>query len=244
MPRFFLSAPCSIGDTVTLTGDDAHHISYALRMAVGEELTLLDGMGGVFSARLTHMDGKTAEAEILASLPAEAEMPVRVHLYQGYPKADKLEFIIQKAVELGAVAVTPFESERCIKRPRADKLAHIGERQQRIATEAAGQCGRDVLPRVYPPLSCEKMLAEAASFPLCLFCYEGGGTRSLKEICRAHPDAKEIAVVVGSEGGFSEKEALAAEKAGLCLTGLGKRILRCETAPAYALSALSFFYEL
>ena len=89
-----------------------------------------------------------------------------------------------------------------------------------------------------------EMLKEAAAFPRCLFCYEGGGTRSLKEICAAHPDTREIAVVVGSEGGFSEREAEAAAAAGLAMTGLGKRILRCETAPLYALSALSFFYEL
>jgi 16S rRNA (uracil1498-N3)-methyltransferase len=88
------------------------------------------------------------------------------------------------------------------------------------------------------------MIKEAALFPLCLFCYEGEGTASLKEICLSHPHAREVAVVVGSEGGFSPREAEAARAAGLSMTGLGTRILRCETAPVYALSALSFFYEL
>ncbi len=244
MPRFFLSSPIGVGDTVTITGDDARHISYSLRMAVGDEITLLDGEGGVFQGKLSRLNGTTAEAEILAVLPAMAESPLRIHLYQGYPKADKLEFIIQKAVELGVSAVTPFESERCVKRPKADKVAHIGERQSRIALEAAKQCGRDRLPRVLPPISFAKMLEEAAAFPLCLFCYEGEGTLPIKQICETHPGVKEIAVVVGSEGGFSEKEAEAAANAGLCLTGLGKRILRCETAPMYVLSSLSFYYEL
>ena len=244
MPRFFLSAPMAVGDTVTLTGDDAKHISYSLRMAVGEELTLLDGEGGVYRARLSALDGTTVKAEILASLPAKAESPVRIHLYQAYPKSDKLETIIQKAVELGACAITPFESERCVKRPKADKIAHVTERHNRIAKEAAGQSGRDRLPTVYEPISFDGMLAEASRFPLCLFCYEGEGTLSIKEICSSHKDVREIAVVIGSEGGFSPKEAQAAQAAGLAMTGLGGRILRCETAPLYALSALSFFYEL
>ena len=244
MPRFFLSAPMTVGDTVTLTGDDAKHISYSLRMAAGEEVTLLDGEGGVYRARLSALDGTAVEAEILNALPAEAESPVRIHLFQAYPKSDKLETIIQKAVELGVTAVTPFESERCVKRPKADKVAHVTERHNRIAREAAGQSGRDRLPVVHAPLSFSEMLKEAARFPLCLFCYEGEGTLTIKEICASHKDAREIAVVVGSEGGFSAKEAQAASAAGLAMTGLGKRILRCETAPLYALSALSFFYEL
>jgi 16S rRNA (uracil1498-N3)-methyltransferase len=244
MPRFFLSAPITVGDAVTLTGDDAKHISYSLRMAVGEELTLLDGEGGVFRARLSALDGTSVEAEVLEALPAKAESPVRIHLYQAYPKSDKLETIIQKAVELGASAVTPFESERCVKRPKADKVAHVTERHNRIAREAAGQSGRDRLPTVHTPISFDEMIKEASRFPLCLFCYEGEGTLSIKEICTSHPNAREIAVVVGSEGGFSVKESEAARASGLAMTGLGNRILRCETAPLYALSALSFFYEL
>ena len=244
MPRFFLSAPITVGDAVTLTGDDAKHISYSLRMAAGEELTLLDGEGGVFRARLSALDGTSVKAEVLEALPAKAESPIRIHLYQAYPKSDKLETIIQKAVELGASAITPFESERCVKRPKADKVTHVTERHNRIAKEAAGQSGRDRLPTVHTPISFDEMIKEVSRFPLCLFCYEGEGTFSIKEICASHSDAREIAVVVGSEGGFSAKEAEAARTAGLAMTGLGNRILRCETAPLYALSALSFFYEL
>lgn len=244
MPRFFLSAPITVGETVTLTGDDARHISFSLRMAAGEEVTLLDGAGGVFRARLCALDGTAVSAEITEKLPAEAESPLHIHLYQGYPKSDKLELIVQKAVELGVSDITPFESERCVKRPKADKLSHIAERQNRIALEAAKQCGRDRLPAVHTPISFAEMLREASAFPLCLFCYEGAGTRSMKDICLAHSDVREIAVVVGSEGGFSPKEAEEARAAGLAMTGLGKRILRCETAPLYVLSALSFFFEL
>ncbi len=244
MPRFFVPDNGFSGDTVTIEGSDAHHISFALRMAVGETVTVCDMKGGTHICRLDTLDGETVKATILESAPSENESPLRIHLFQAYPKADKLEFIIQKAVELGVVEITPFESERCIKRPKADKIAHIAERQNKIAAEAAKQCGRSLLPLVHTPLSFNEMLREAACIPLCLFCYEGDGTLSLKEICNAHPDAREIALVVGSEGGFSAKEAEAAKAAGLSMTGLGKRILRCETAPIFALSALSCLYEL
>ncbi len=244
MPRFFVPDSGFSENTVTITGSDARHISFALRMAAGEEITVCDMKGQTHLCRLEALDGETVSAVILETVPSENESPVRIHLFQAYPKADKLEFIVQKAVELGAAAITPFESERCIKRPKADKIAHVTERQSKIAAEAAKQCGRSVLPAVHAPISFEEMIREASRYPLCLFCYEGEGTRSLKEICAEHPEAREIALVIGSEGGFSAREAQAARDARMQMTGLGKRILRCETAPLFALSAISCLYEL
>jgi len=244
MPRFFVPDSGFSGENVTITGTDAHHISFALRMAAGEEITVCDMKGQTHRCVLSVLDGETVQAKILESRAADNESPVKLHLYQAYPKSDKLEFIVQKAVELGVCDITPFESERCIKRPKADKIAHVTERQNKIAAEAAKQCGRSVLPRVHTPIDFARMLEEASAFPLCLFCYEGEGTRSLREICAEHPEVREIALVIGSEGGFSAKEAERAAQAGLIMTGLGKRILRCETAPIYALSAISCLYEL
>ena len=244
MPRFFVPDTGFSDRTVTILGDDAHHISFALRMAVGEEITVCDMKGGVHRCILKALNGESVVAEILESVSSSTESPVKIHLFQAYPKSDKLEFIIQKAVELGVCEITPFESERVIKRPKADKLEHLTERQNKIAKEAAKQCGRAVLPRVNTPVSFEEMLKQASLFPLCLFCYEGDGTRSLKEICTARGDVREIALVIGSEGGFSTAEAARAREVGLMMTGLGKRILRCETAPIYALSAISCLYEL
>ena len=244
MPRFFVPDANFSGDTVTITGSDAHHISFALRMAAGEDITVCDMKGGVHLCKLLALDGETVTAKITESVASLTESPVEIHLFQAYPKSDKLETIIQKSVELGVYEITPFESERVIKRPKADKIDHILQRQNKIAEEAAKQCGRGVLVRVNAPISYDEMLKQAALYPLCLFCYEGDGTESIKEICQKHPEVRRIALVVGSEGGFSAKEADAAKEKGLCLTGLGKRILRCETAPLYALSALSCLYEL
>ena len=244
MPRFFVQGSAITDTHVTLTGDDAHHISFALRMAVGDELTVSDGAGGLYLCRITGMDGVTVVAEILSKASDTAESPVEVTLFQAYPKSDKLEFIIQKAVELGAAAIIPFESERCIKRPKADKIAHILERQKRIAEEAAKQSGRALLPTVSTPLSFEEMLAAAREFPLALFCHPSEDCRSLAAIFAEHPDVRRIAIVVGSEGGFSEGELARAREAGLIPTSLGARVLRCETAPLFLLSAISYAYEL
>ena len=244
MPRFFVPDTGFSGDNVTVTGSDAHHISFALRMAVGEEITVCDMKGGVHLCTLVSLDGETVVARVKESVTSKTESPVEIHLFQAYPKSDKLETIIQKAVELGVYEITPFESERVIKRPKAEKIDRLLERQNKIAEEAAKQCGRGILPRVNAPISYGEMLSLASSYPLCLFCYEGDGTESVKDICLKHPDVRRIALVVGSEGGFSAKEAEAAKERGLLLTGLGKRILRCETAPLYALSAISCLYEL
>ena len=143
-----------------------------------------------------------------------------------YPKSDKLETVIQKAVELGADRIIPFESSRCIKRPKAEKVDKQLSRLQRIAEEAAKQCGRAKIPSVSLPLSYSDMLREAKEAEITLICYENEDGRTLKD---ALPDTApaSISVIVGSEGGFSAEEVFAAVNAGAQSVSLGKRILRC-----------------
>ena len=162
-----------------------------------------------------------------------------------YPKGDKLETVIQKAVELGATRIVPFESSRCIKRPDAKRAEARLTRLERIAEEAAKQCGRARLPKVELPVSFREMLADAKEHRLALFCYEGERALSVRQLLEGYsgtPDS--ICAVVGSEGGFSPEEAEAAAAAGLITVGLGERILRCETAPDSILSAISYRFEL
>ena len=156
----------------------------------------------------------------------------------------KLEQIIQKASELGAARIIPFESSRCIKRPSEEKAQKRLLRLNRIAREACGQCGRGSLATVGGTLSFGEVIEECKEYDLALFCYEGEGTASLPSILEKNKNAKKIAVIVGSEGGFSKEEANEARFAGLSMTGLGKRILRCETAPSFVLSAISYALEL
>ena len=245
MPRFFVDKD-SIGECeVVLTGGDAFHIARSLRMAVGDEITVSDGEGGEYSCRLSRIRDEECVAEILTRGRASSESPVKISLYMAYPKSDKLELVIQKAVELGVFEIIPFESSRCIKKPKPEKAERDLARLSRIAEEAAKQCGRSRLVKILSSLSYTEMLCAIKNSDLALFCYEGDGARSLREILSSlDNNIKSIAVIVGSEGGFSLSEAEAAREAGAVITNLGPRILRCETAPSYILSALSYHFEL
>lgn len=244
MPRFFVPSSAFEGGSVKITGDDAFHIARSLRMAVGDELTVCDMHGAQHTCRLTRIRDEECECEILSTEEGNTEPPVEITLFMGYPKGDKLETVIQKAVELGASKIIPFESSRCIKRPKADRIEKQLLRFSRIAEEAAKQCGRSKLPEVCPALSFSKMLTETKRCELTLFCYEGDGTRSLKEVLSEAGKTGSVAVVVGSEGGFSLEEAERARESGAILVNLGPRILRCETAPSFVLSALTYHFEL
>ncbi len=243
MPRFFVDENAVSSDTVAITGADARHVARSLRMAVGDGITVCTTGGRELTCRLTRIRDELCEAEILSSRDAVGEPPIAIRLFVAYPKGDKLETIVQKATELGAISVTPFASSFVVRKPRPEKIGVETERLNRIASEAAKQCRRGAIPTVTPPLSFEEMLEQAGQADLPLFCYEGEGTRPLPELL---PDAcpQTVSVVTGSEGGFSDGEAAAARAAGLSLVGLGKRILRCETAPLFVLASLAFRYEL
>lgn len=244
MPRFF--APNSAFDEwrVTITGEDAFHIARSLRMAVGDEITVCDMAKREHLCKLSRIRDEECLADIISSRDGATESPVEISLFMAYPKGDKLETVIQKAVELGATNVIPFESSRCIKRPSADKAEKQNARFSRIAEEAAKQCGRAALPKVFLPISYKEALSRAMQSELPILCYEGDGTQSFKKVLNENKNAKSISLVIGSEGGFSRDEAEAAKEAGLIPVNLGPRILRCETAPSYALSAISYFFEL
>lgn len=173
MPRFFVPPADLAGDTVTLTGDNARHIAYALRMAVGDTVTLCDGAGRAAVYRLARFEGDTVTAERLPLAVPDGELPTEVTLYMGMPKGDKLEIVVQKAVELGAAGIVPFVGERSVVRPRAERAERQTERLARIAQEAAGQCGRSVLPTVGLPFPFAAALADAQKRGArLLLCYE------------------------------------------------------------------------
>lgn len=244
MPRFFAPSDAFSDGKISIVGDDAHHIARSLRMAEGDTVTVCDMHGCEHCCRLIKIRDEECIAEILNSKQADTEPPCLIALFMAYPKGDKLEVVTQKAVELGASRIIPFESSRCIKRPKADKNEKNTRRLQRIAEEAAKQCGRGRLPEVSEPTDFAGMLDLAKEYDLTLFCYEGDGTRTIKEILKSEKKKDSIAVIVGSEGGFSLDEANLAADMGFNMTGLGRRILRCETAPSFALSSLVYELEL
>ena len=244
MPRFFVAREDIEEGRVLIRRDDAFHIARSLRMAVGDTVTVSNGEGTDYTVRLTRIRDEECCGEILEALPSHTEPECRITLLVAYPKGDKLETVIQKAVELGAYRIVPFESSRCIKRPKAEKADKLKARHARIAEEAAKQCGRSRIPEVLSPVGYREALRIAGESELALLCYEDERGRSIKAALRDAGRVGSISVVVGAEGGFSPEEAGEAHDAGLVSVGLGPRILRCETAPLYALSALSYEYEL
>ena len=242
MARFFVEKE-KIGEGfIIIDGTDAHHIARSLRMAEGDEIVVCNGSGTEYRCRLTRIRDEECRCEIIEQLVSEAESPVEITLCMAYPKGDKLEVVIQKAVELGASRIIPFESSRCIKRPKAEKAEKQTARLQRIAEEAAKQCGRAKIPTVVQPMSYSAMLDEAKGCSAALFCYENEDGLTVKNLLKEMNKPDSIAIIVGAEGGFSPEEE--AKARGCLSVSLGNRILRCETAPLFALTAISYEYEL
>nr|MBQ4319204.1 16S rRNA (uracil(1498)-N(3))-methyltransferase [Clostridia bacterium] len=250
MQRFFLSHAGHIdGDLITVTGDDARHISRSLRMIVGDTVIICDMQKNEYECRIEAFVSDDVLLRIVKVSQNATEPDYRAYLYQALPKGDKFDLIVQKAVELGVHEIIPFVSERCIVREaKANKL----ERWRRIAYEAAKQCGRGIIPEVREVLTYDAMLRECASdgegeHGFGFMCYEGDGTLPLTRLLDSVEDgtpSKVLRFIIGSEGGFSLRETEKAKDMGLRLAGLGRRILRCETASGFVLSALVARYEL
>ena len=260
MPRFFVRADAIQNTRVRITGEDAVHISRSLRMRPGEEITVCDMQGREYQCRLHAFSGDRVDAEILSVKESENEPPYLATLYMALPKGDKMDYIVQKSVELGVTRIVPFASSRCVVKPDAQGAEKKRNRWQKIADAAAGQCGRAILPQVASPRAFADALSDAAGDAreggLSFFCYEGADARDpslsgLLSTAKATlfssrtPGAKpRISFFIGAEGGFSVEEAEKARAAGLPAVGLGKRILRCETAPLFVLSCLLYTLEL
>jgi 16S rRNA (uracil1498-N3)-methyltransferase len=215
-------------------------------MAVGDQITVCDMQGNEYTCRIAAFDDdREVSAEILDSKHSENEPKIFVRLFQALPKGDKLDTIIQKAVECGVSEIIPFQSERCVVKIKSDAEDRKTERRQRISAEAAKQCGRSVIPEVRASVGFDQAIAMATESELCLFCYEGDGTIPLGSILRKYDDLPaSVSIVIGSEGGFSQKEVAKAEEKGVTLAGLGKRILRTETASGFVLACLVCASEL
>jgi 16S rRNA (uracil1498-N3)-methyltransferase len=256
MNRFFAPPDAVIepGAIITPAPEDAAHIARVLRLGVGDRLIIIAGPGREALAEITVSDRKTVSARILAlrTVHTEARCPVR--LVQGVAKGEKMDYIVQKATELGVAEIVPVQTERAVVRLDAERGADKAQRWQRIAREAAQQCGRTVVPVVRPP----RTLAEALAAPaiLRLMPYEGEATLGLSEALESvfgndgtHASAigiigesdwlpVAVAVFIGPEGGFAEAEVAAARAADCIPVSLGPRILRTETAGPAALTMI------
>lgn len=236
MPRFFIDRLPEDG-MLALEGENAHHAARVLRLRPGEAVTLCDGRGTDYDCVVSSVGRDAVICRVQDSHPAVTEPKQRLTLFMALPKGDKMEWIVQKAVELGASEIVPYLSQNCVSRPdRTDKKV---ERWQKIATEAAKQCGRGVLPRVGSVIAVEQAIVRAAQSETALFLYENETQTGLRDAL-ADGLGKDVSLLVGPEGGFAPEEAAAAKNAGLKSVSLGTRILRCETAPIAALAAILY----
>jgi len=245
MPRFFLSSGDPEAGFFEITGEDAKHISFSLRMRVGEHLTICDGAGTDYNCVISEMDGKKVRASIVEKAPTDTEPPIHIRLYQSVPKGDKLDYIVQKAVELGISEIIPIFSERCIVKPDAATEEKRLLRLRRIVQEAAKQCGRGILPRVLPSMRFSDAV-NAAKEENAFICYENEDSFSIRKYLEtsAGRGSGAIGFFVGPEGGYSAEEIRLAVSSGIPSVKLGERILRCETASGFVLSCISYAYEL
>ncbi len=235
MPRFFVEKK-NISDTyITICGDDARHIGRSLRMKLSEKITVCC-QNTDYKCEIKSISDEEVVASIISVKKNISEPDISLTLFQAVPKADKLEFIVQKAVELGAAQIVPVLTRRCVAKYDEKSFAKKLVRLQKIAKEAAMQSGRGIVPRISSIITLNDYCEHLDDFDLNLLCYEGGG-RKLSEIDSLN-EAKSVSLFIGSEGGFDEEEVLKATQRGAVPVTLGNRILRCETAPICAISII------
>ena len=237
MTRFFVTPEQLQSDTPVLTGENAKHAK-VLRLKCGEEVLVCDGEGNECLCAVTQL-GDEITLEVKSRRASETEAAVRVSVYVAFPKADKLEHVIQKATELGAYEIVAFPSARCISKPDEKGLAKKVERWQKIASSAAEQSGRGRIPQVLTLPSYKAALQRAASADKALLFYENERATTLRMALEKGPYAT-VSLLTGPEGGLEASEVKEAMDAGLSVCTLGKRILRCETAPLCALAAVMY----
>ena len=235
MVRFFVSPEELDGEQLVLADENAQHAK-VLRLKAGEQVLVCDGEG---QECLCEVTDSSFTLHILERRASSTEAAVQVSVYMAVPKADKLEHVIQKATELGAYEIVAFPSGRCVSRPDEKSLKKKLERWQKIAASAAEQSGRGRIPQVLVLGSYREALERAAKADKALMFYENEHAVTLRMALEAG-EWKTVSLLTGPEGGLEEKEVEAARAAGLEVCTLGSRILRCETAPLCALSAVMY----
>jgi 16S rRNA (uracil1498-N3)-methyltransferase len=243
MQRYFLPPGQFEGQTVTIEGDDAHHLQRVMRAEIGDEVICSNGTDRETLVRITALDKGVVTGEAVRELSMSAEPAAKVWIAQSLPKGDKMEIVIQKGTEIGAARFLPFLSERTVVQYDAKKEAKRTERWQKIAKEAAEQAHRNRVPVIDAVLSWKQLLKEAEHADAAWICYEKEDGKQLRTAIRealTSGKAGNFVLAVGPEGGFTEQEIKQAEAAGFISVSLGQRILRTETAAMVALTCLLY----
>ncbi len=240
MQRYFVEPEAIQGQTVTITGDDVKHIVRVLRMEAGERVIVCDGIGHAFCVELTDLGQDRVLGQIVEQLTDQVETAVKITLAQGLPKGDKMDMIVQKGTEVGISRFIPLEMARCIVQYDQKKEQKRRERWQKIAKEAAEQAHRTLVPSVAVGMTFERLMNSLDGFDLVIVPYEGEKARGLREVLSERPDVEHICMVIGPEGGITEKEIATALAMGAIPVTLGSRILRTETAGLVAAACICY----
>lgn len=243
MHRFFVKPEQIRGDQITIDGEAFKHAVKAVRIRDNELFEVCDGNGYDYHCVIACREKEQLTAAIQDKRPSAGELPYRVTLFQGLPKGQKMDEIVQKNTELGISDVVPFVSAFCVaKLEKPDKVAKKCGRWQRIALEAAKQSKRGKIPQVHEPVAFQRLCEIVADFDLALLAYEHEMDRSLQTALKGQTQCRHIAVIVGSEGGFSRDEVESLEAAGAKSVSLGRRILRTETAGMALLAQINYAF--
>ena len=244
MYHFFTETEFFTESEAVITGPDVNHIKNVLRMKQGEELTVSDGFGSEYRCSAQEFLPETVKVKILEKSRVSSELRSEITLFQCLPKGDKMELIIQKAVELGAYAVVPVETRRCVVKLDAKKAAKKVVRWQQIAESAAKQSKRMLIPEIHEVMTYKQALEFAKQLDVKLIPYElAKGMKETREILSEIKPGQSVGIFIGPEGGFEEEEVAKALEAGAHAITLGRRILRTETAGLAILSVLMFQLE-
>lgn len=238
MTRFFVTAEELQPDFLVLTGENARHAK-VLRLKCGEDVLVCDGQGSECLCTVSDVSEGQISLVVRQRQETETEASVRVSVYMAFPKADKLEHVIQKATELGAYEIVAFPAARCVSRPDEKSLKKKLERWQKIAASAAEQSGRGQVPQVLVMPGYAQALERAAKADKAILFYENEDARTLR-MSLEEGNWHTVSLLTGPEGGLEPSEVEKARNSGLEVCTLGKRILRCETAPLCALSAVMY----
>ena len=241
--RSFFTEPENVSAEEIILTEDVSHIKRVLRMEEGDEALVFDGTGACYKVSFLEIETDLVRCKILEKTFSEAEPKVKVTLFQGIPKSDKMEQIVQKCTELGVFSVVPVKMDRCVaKLDKAEKI----KRFNKISREAAKQCARGVVPEIKEPVDFKEAVRQIKEMDLSLMPYEvlgHKGEKGLREILEKNKNAESIGIIIGPEGGFSDQEAVFAEENGINTVGLGKRILRTETAGSTLLSVIMYEFN-
>lgn len=243
MNRFFVESNNVMDDEIIVTGEDVQHISKVLRLRQGDRIMLCDGEGTDYLAEILELDKHSVRTGIITREPSRSEPDIEVILYQGIPKAAKMDLIIQKCTEMGISRIVPVYTSRTVVKLESEKDERKKiERWAKIAEEAAKQSGRGVIPTVTMPVDLEGALKDASYLDMVVVPYELAGSFSLKEVLQKGK-VKSIGFFIGPEGGFEAEEVMRARSIGAVPVTLGKRILRTETAGIAVLTGIMYEYD-